>query len=148
MDSELIKAALPVVGGALALAGGVFTFISGRLRDAPDTTAKSEIFAITWVWVATAVWFVGIGIAVFASHSVASIPFFCATLAIQYRSFVAQPNPPSRRAVANFALLCTTAATAILFSIFVDFARGTLDIQNRQIEILKQTVETLRSLPK
>src|SRR4051794_27534654 len=100
MDTDLLKAALPVIGGTLALLGGVFTFVSGRLRDAPDETAKSEVMTLTWLWVASASWFIGIALATFVKLPLVSVPFYCATLTIHVKLFASGPESVSRRAIA------------------------------------------------
>ena len=148
MDTDLLKASMPVVGGTLALLGGVFTFVSGRLRDAPDETAKSEVIALTWLYAAGAFWFIGIALATFAKLPLFSIPFYCACLIIHLKLFVSVPEPASRKAIAMFALLCAVTAFAILFAVFAHFFDRMLDIQSLQLELLRKTIEAMKPLGK
>jgi hypothetical protein len=147
MDSELLKTVLPVVGGALALLGGVFTFVSGRLRDAPSEDAKARVLGGTWVWAAIILWLVGIGIGTFSQLRMLAIPFYFAAFAIQWRLFVDGPEPASRRAVATFAASCAVVAFAVLFSVFTQLIDQLVELQGTQVELLKNIVEPMKKKP-
>ena len=43
MDTELLKSIGPLLGGLMALVGGVFTFVNGRLRDADSPEQKTAM---------------------------------------------------------------------------------------------------------
>ena len=148
MDADILKAALPVFGGALALLGGVFTFVSGRLRDAPDDDAKSSVWALTALWTAAALWFIGIALAMFVDLPLHSIPLFCLSLAIHWKLFVSGPEPASRKAIAMFALLCAVTAFATLFATFAYVTDRILSIQERQLELPRKTIEAPQPVSK
>ena len=143
MDTDLLKSVLPVIGGALALLGGVFTFVSGRLRDAPDEVSKLRVMTRTWANVAVVFWLVGISLVAFANRPLFGIPFFAATLAIQTKQFLSGPKLVFRDAIALFVFNCVLAAFTILFAIFVYFFDLMLASQNQQLEVLRNIIDSL-----
>ena len=143
MDTELLKSSLPVVGGILALMGGVFTFVSGRLRDAADDDAKSRVLDLTWLWVAVALWLVGQALATFTAFRLYAIPLYAVSLAIHWGLFVRGPEPASRKESAVFVMLCTVTGFAILFAMFASFFDRFVELQNQQIELLQRTLDAI-----
>ena len=143
VDTELLKSSLPVVGGILALMGGVFTFVSGRLRDAADDEAKSRVLDFTWLWIAVAMWLVGQALTTFTALRLYAIPLYAASLAIHWWLFVRGPEPASRKEIAVFVMLCTVTGFAILFAIFTSFFDRFIELQNHQIELLQRTLDAI-----
>jgi hypothetical protein len=143
MESDLLKAFLPAFGGALALLGGVFTFVSGRLRDAEDAEAKARVFAYTWYWTSLAIWFVGIAVSVFAGKHLLAIPCYALSFALQWKLFLDGPEPVSRAATANFAFQCALTTLAIAGSGLFALADSLLGLHERQVDAMNKLVEAL-----
>ena len=47
MDSDTIKTGMTVLAGAMGLAGGVFTFVNGRLNEAKTPYARHRVIYLT-----------------------------------------------------------------------------------------------------
>src|SRR4051794_28193482 len=76
MDSVSIKDLLPVIAGAMALIGGLFTFINGRLQEAQTQEAKRNV--VNWVLLSGGIIFslLGLLLAIIFPHLRILIPVF------------------------------------------------------------------------
>jgi hypothetical protein len=137
MDADTLRATLPAVGGLLALVGGVFTFVSGRLRDAPDERAKAQVISAVWYWAAVVLWCVGAGILGFSKYPIAAIPFLLVYVGIHWVAFLGGPEPVSRRDVAMFVAVVSAALTTITAALSFQFARDQLELTGAIIEAIK-----------
>jgi MFS family permease len=140
MDAEFTKSVLPVVGGALALAGGIFTFVSGRLRDAEGRDAKDRIMQLCFLWIACVLWIAGSALCAVSGAQIYAVPLYVISFALHWKLFSEGPNPPSRNAVANFALLAAMTAFSIVFAMMISLIDPILRIQERTIQVLERTV--------
>lgn len=104
MDYENIKSVFPLLGGALALAGGVFTFVNGRLNEAK--TEESRTFVISMLIFA----FVCIAnlsavLTLMFIKPLASIPLYILVLMAETISYVRRGNILTRWSIVSYCLL-------------------------------------------
>lgn len=117
MDADFAKTFFPLVGGVLALAGGVFTFVSGRLRDATGPDAKARVLTITTSWIATALWLIGCVLTAIRGLQIYAPLFYVVSFGLHWKLFLERPRQPSRLESSVFAIFCALTAFSVLASL-------------------------------
>ncbi len=147
MEAEALKSIFPVVGGLLALAGGVFTFVSGRLRDADGSEAKALVIRRTWSWLAIALSLAAIFVTVAMNLYAASVVLFSASFLVQLHVFLANPAPATRVEVLVIAFLCASLLTSVAMAGTFTLFEGVIDLQRRTIQVQNDLIDKLRGSP-
>ena len=140
MDSEVLKSFFPVLGGILALAGGVFTFVSGRLRDADGADARAVVIRRTWEWLASGLSVAALLVAIATNLYAVSAMLFTAAFVIQAYMFLDNPSPPRRIDVLTFGLLCATFVTTLSMAATFPLLQRIVDLQQRIVEVQQDLV--------
>jgi hypothetical protein len=136
MDTELAKLVMPFLAGAMALAGGLFSFVNGRLNEAKTHDARQRV--ITWTLGSLSFAFILVGLIVsFFKVSLASSIFFLISFALQVILFVRGIGPINRIELALFCLTCSVMTTAIGFVLVLDLVSRNVEITGRIIDLLK-----------
>ena len=107
MDTDTLKALFPLLGGALALAGGVFTFVSGRLKEAEGRDAKDRVVGLTLTWISLALNAFGLLAAVVLAGYAVSVILFCCAFFVQVVIFLRKSEPVRRIDVVVFSFMCS-----------------------------------------
>jgi hypothetical protein len=76
MDTETFKAISPIVGGALALAAAILSFVNARLKDAEDAVAKANVHRQALEWLSLFFSVFGMVLAGFSKTYILSSGFF------------------------------------------------------------------------
>lgn len=136
MDIDTLKSVLPAVGGTLALAGGVFTFVAGRLKDAESPDAKANVVRLALEWTSIILNVVGLALGSFTRAYFAAVAFFLIAYGLQTFIFLRRRGSPSRTEVVSFSLLTAVVVSgvvvALLFSVthdVLDLIQGLIDVQ-------------------
>ncbi len=139
MDIDTLKSAFPLLGGALALAGGVFTFVAGRLKDAETFEAKANVVRLTLEWLSLALNLAGMLTAALTRTYVVPGVLFAAAYMIQTVIFLRRTGPPSRMEMVTFSLMTSifisAAVVALLFATMhdmLDLIRTLTELQRHQ----------------
>lgn len=140
MDTEALKSFFPVLGGVLALAGGVFTFVSGRLRDADGADARAVVVRRTWEWLASGLSVGAMFVAIATNLYAVSATLFTVAFVIQAYMFLDNPSPPRRIDVLTFGLLCATFVTTLLMAATFPLLQRIIDLQGRIVEVQQELV--------
>ncbi len=143
MDIELAKASLPIVGGLLAFAGGIFTFVNARLKEAENADARDRILGVTVIWIAMGLWVLGSILVAIPALRLIAIPCFGISFALFYRLFLSGPQAISRREVAFFSVLSAVTAVAILSAISLFVLEALAELQVRTTEVQVKMVELM-----
>jgi hypothetical protein len=107
MDTDTLKALFPLLGGALALAGGVFTFVSGRLKEAEGPDAKDRVVGLTLTWISLALNAFALLAAVVLGGYAVSVILFCCAFFVQVVIFLRKSEPVRRIDVVVFSFMCS-----------------------------------------
>lgn len=141
MDADLTKTIFPIIGGVLALAGGVFTFVSGRLRDAEGSNAKNRVLQVTTNWIAFVLWLIGCGLTSFSGLQLYAIPFYLIAFALYWKLFLDGPSRSSRWETSLFAVFCATTATMVLTSILAYMTEHLVSNQAEMLKLIKSVID-------
>lgn len=147
MDNEMLRSIFPVLGGILALAGGVFTFVSGRLRDADGTDAKSAVIRRTWEWLASALSVAGFLTIVLSKLYVLGMLLFAAAFILQVYMFLQNSSPLRRVDVVTFGLLCATFVSMLMMAITFSLFERVINIQERMIDFQEKLINGTKTPP-
>jgi hypothetical protein len=145
MDTELLKAIGPLLGGLLALAGGAFTFVNGRLRDAESLKDKSRLLGATATWVALAPTLAAVLLMFLGAKFYVAVALFLLSYLLQARIFLLKPGPPKRAEILTFSALSGVTAASVVFAITGSLLEGVIDNQARMIQVQGQTIDLLRT---
>ena len=114
MDYENIKPLLPFLGGVLALAGGVFTFINGRLNEAKTEENRTFVIDIL-IFVFVCVTNLCAVLALVFIKPLLSVPFYVLVLVAETVSYIRRGNLLTRWSIISYCLLsCIICSTITL----------------------------------
>jgi hypothetical protein len=107
LDTETLKTIFPLLGGALTLVGGLFTFVSGRLKDAKGRDARDRVVTLTLQWLSFAFGLSAL-LVIFLSpgYAVPVFLFFC-QFVTQIVLFLRKSEPMQRIDVVVLSLICS-----------------------------------------
>ena len=134
MDPDVLKGLLAVAAGVLALAGGAFTFVNGRLSEATTSEARRRVYDLALQWISFALNLIGILSILFIPGYTVAIVFFAAAFVVQITLFMRREEPIRRIDIVTFTLMCSAFA-------FFLASVGTLYWVGRLVDILSKTVK-------
>jgi hypothetical protein len=147
MDAEALKSVFPVLGGALALAGGVFTFVSGRLRDADGAEGQTAVIRRTWSWLAIGLSTAALIATLAMNLYVVSVVLFSASFIVQMHLYLTNPAPPHRAEVLVVALMCASLLTSLAMAGTFSLFERVIDLQRRTIQVQHDLIQKLQGAP-
>ena len=145
MDAESLKSYFPILGGILALAGGVFTFVSGRLRDADGVDAKAVVTRRTLEWLSSGLSAAALLVGILSKLYVVSVVLFGAAFGIHAYMFVQNPSTPRRAEVLLIGMLCATFALLIAMAVTFPLLERMIDVQGKMLEIQQELVKNAKA---
>lgn len=134
MDADGVKIALGVLTGAITLAGGIFTFVNGRLNEAKSPDGRRNVTVITVGCLSLLATALGFFVIVVFNFSLACLPLFAVGFILQIVLVLMDPTPVTRMSLVTFGGNC--AGFAMLISLAVAF--NALTIVQGQIHELTQ----------
>ncbi|HEY8358862.1 MAG TPA: hypothetical protein VIL30_15500 [Ramlibacter sp.] len=147
MDLEGLKSVFPLLGGMLALAGGVFSFVSGRLKDADGAEAKAAVIRRTWGWVALGLAVAALIATVVLDWSGASMVLFSLSVVVQLWMYLARPGPLHRVEVLLVSVLVASLVTSIAMAVTFSLFERLVKIQRETIQVQDNLLRKLQSPP-
>lgn len=145
MDTDLLKVIGPILGGLLALVGGVFTFVNGRLRDAETPEQKDALLRTTAEWIEVAPSLAGLVALVAGAPFYAAVVLFTLSYLLQARLFLRKRTPVQRIEIATFSALTSVTAASIVFAVAGGLIERLIDNQERMLNVQLQTIRTLET---
>jgi len=145
MDTDSLKALFPILGGILALAGGVFTFVSGRLRDAEGADAKAVVARRTLEWLSSGLSYFALLVAILTKLYIVVVVLFVIVFVLQAYMFVQNPSPPRRVDVLTFGMLCATFVTSIALVAMLYLFERVIYVQGQMVEIQQEMVKNAKA---
>jgi predicted membrane-bound mannosyltransferase len=144
MDTELLKAIGPLLGGLLALAGGAFTFVNGRLRDAETQEDKNRLLSAAATWIALAPTLAAVLFMFLGAKFYVAVALFVLSYVLQARIFLLKGSPPTRAEILTFSALSGVTAASVVFAITGSLLERVIDNQARMLQVQEQTIELLQ----
>ena len=137
MEADSVQSLFPLIGGALALAGGVFTFVSGRLKDAEGIRAKERVIGLTLQWLSVSLNAFGLLAGLFLKGYAISVVFFSLAFLLQVLLFLRKSEPVRRIDVVTFSILCTSFGVFLVGVISLHFFGRLLDLMEKMIPLVR-----------
>lgn len=135
---------LPFLGGAFALAGGIFTFVNGRLNEAKTSEQRSRVVTLTLNLLSIAFSLCAFAAMFIPNAGLWFLLFFAISYAISLGVFLRQCGPTLR--LAQVVFLCftfstftgfvTTMISAYYIGRLVEVIHHQMDITDRLSKIL------------
>jgi hypothetical protein len=144
MDTELLKTIGPLLGGLLALAGGAFTFVNGRLRDAATEQDRTQLLSAAATWVALAPTLAAVLLMFLGAKFYVAVALFVLSYVLQARLFLVKAAPASRAEILTFSALSGVTAASVVFAITGSLLERVIDNQARMLQVQEQTIQLLQ----
>ena len=139
MDLEGTKLIVPLLAGAMALAGGIFTFVNGRLIEAKTTNARRRVVGWTLSGLSTTFLLAGLFTS-FLNSNLWPLALFAVGFAFQITLLLRQSGPVQRIELLTFCLVCCG------FTLFTSITL-TLHFTGRILGVVEKMTEVLKALP-
>jgi hypothetical protein len=117
MNIESLKAWLPVIGGLLTLAGGLFAFVNGRLGEAKTEEAKARVIRLALEWISISISIAALLLALFV-HFLAAVPLYLVVLTLESFKFLRRTSPLERMEVLSVGFLCALFVSLLVTGAF------------------------------
>lgn len=137
MDTELLRTLFPLFGGILAVVGGVFTYVNGRLREAESEEDTAAAIRTTLDWISFALAAGGFLAAVLARSYVFAVLFFTANFVLQSYMFLRSRAPLRRADVLTLGLLSATFVGTLAMAAILPIVDRIVTVQTSTAEVLK-----------
>ena len=144
MEADIAKLLLTVAAGALALAGGAFTFVNGRLAEAKTPEHRQSIYRVTAQVVALVISISAVGLVLWASLYKTAGVLFLLSYAVQSGLFVTRKGAPGRAEILSFTFLTGVLCAALGFLALATVIDRVVDVQARIIESQGRIIELLK----
>jgi len=122
----------------MALAGGFFTFINGRLNEAKTSDARERVIAWSMAGLTLVLVVAGV-IATLFNLALWASTLYLVAFTIQIILFIRQSGPVSRIELVSFCLLCCVTVTTVSLMF-------TLSILERHLKVTEGIVDVLRKM--
>lgn len=145
MDYESAKAVFPVVGGLLALAGGVFTFVNGRLNEAKTPEGRTTVVDATISGIAIALNVVAF-VAVVLGEFLIPTGLFALGFMLNTINFARRSGPVHRSEIIMFGIMCCGITTAVCLGLSFRSINGIADVEGHMVDLLGRLENTTQKL--
>jgi hypothetical protein len=122
----------------MALAGGLFTFLNGRLNEAGTRDARERVIVWTLAGLSAALTLCGFAASIIG-FGLWSLAIFLVAFIFQTTLFIRQPGPMGRIEIVSFCILCCTTTT-LFISIF------TLHFFERHLKVTSDIIDLLNKM--
>ena len=131
MDTEIANHVFPLIGGALTLAGGVFVFVSGRLKDAKTAHDRQRVVFLTLQWLSFGFNTAGLFVGIYFRAYLSAYTFFAIGTAIQVLLFLRRTGPVSRGELVSLFLVFCIFSVGLASAVAFHFIEAILDLLRR-----------------
>jgi hypothetical protein len=136
-EADAFQSLFPLVGGALALAGGVFTFVSGRLKEASGPEGKKRVVTLTIRWLSVALNALALLAVIFGKGFAVPVLLLSLAFVLQIVLFLRIAEPVERVDVVGFSLLSGFYIFFLASAVSMHFVGRTLDLIDKLTTIVK-----------